>query len=507
MKESRERKNGAILSYVSIILNTFIQLLYLPFLINKLGDSEYGVYSIVASIMGYLVIMDFGFGDAIIMYTAKYKEQGKIEEEKKLHGMFLLIFSVIGVIAFALGLIISLNANNIFHSSMTPNEINLMRVLLLILAFNLAITFPFSVYGSIISAYEKFTFRKMISILNSILQPLIMIPLLFWGYKSIALTIVITLLNISVLVSNWYYCRKKLKIKIKYYGFDFKLFREIITYSFYIFLNIIVDKINWGTDQFVLGIFSGTVAVTLYSIASRLNEMFIKLSSAISSVLFPKISKMVAANVSDERLSEEFIKTGRLQFIVIFLMSSGLVLFGKEFFILWVGQEYVNAYYIALILILPLSVPLIQNIGITILQAKNLHKFRSLLYLAVAVFNIILSVPLAKMYGGIGAAIGTAISLIVGNIVIINIYYYKKAKLNICLFWKNIFSMVVPIIPLIVITIILMNVIKLSGVFKILIFGSAYTIGYCFIIYFFSMNTYEKTIFGKLLIKFKLKKV
>ena len=68
----------------------------------------------------------------------------------------------------------------------------------------------------------------------------------------------------------------------------------------------------------MLVIFSGTTAVTLYSIASRLNDMFIRLSSAISGVLFPKISKMVASNVSDEKLSEEFIKTGRLQFIIIF---------------------------------------------------------------------------------------------------------------------------------------------------------------------------------------------
>lgn len=507
MNDSKERRNGVVLSYITIILNTVIQLLYLPFLIDKLGSSEYGAYSIVASIMGYLAVMDFGFGDAIVMYTARYKAQGKSDKEKKMHGMFWVIFNVIGIITFGLGVIISLNANHIFNNSMTVNEINLMRKLLLILAFNLGITFIFSVYGSIINAYEKFTFRKMVTIFNSILQPIIMIPLLLLGYKAVALTIVITLLNLLILVSNWYYCRTKLNIKIKYYGFDFKLFREIIGYSFYIFLNMIVDKINWSSDQFILGIFSGTTAVTLYSIASRLNDMFIRLSTAISGVLFPKISKMVASNISDEKLSEEFIKTGRLQFIIIFLMSSGLVLFGREFFILWVGQEYVDAYYIALILILPLSVPLIQNVGISILQAKNIHKFRSILYLVIAILNIIISIPLAKIYGGIGAAIGTAISLILGNIIIINIYYYKKAKLNIFLFWKNILEIVICFIPLIIITIVLMNIIKLSGLPKILIFGSLYTIGYCFVTYFLVMNTYEKSIFDKLLLKFKLKKV
>ena len=188
-------------------------------------------------------------------------------------------------------------------------------------------------------------------------------------------------------------------------------------------------------------------------------------------------------------------------------MSSGLVLFGREFFILWVGQEYVNAYYIALILILPLSVPLIQNLGISILQAKNIHKFRSVLYVGIAVLNIIISVPLAKIYGGIGAATGTAISLIIGNIIIINIYYHKKAGLNILLFWKNIIKIMICFIPLIIITAFLMNIIRVSGLLKILIFGTLYTIGYCSITYFLVINIYEKSIFDKVLVKLKLKKV
>ena len=73
MNESKQRKVGAILSYVSIIVNTLIQLLYTPLLIRKLGQSEYGLYSLVASIIGYLTIMDLGFGNAIIVYTAKYR--------------------------------------------------------------------------------------------------------------------------------------------------------------------------------------------------------------------------------------------------------------------------------------------------------------------------------------------------------------------------------------------------------------------------------------------------
>lgn len=502
MKESKERKTGVVLSYVSIFVNTVIQLLYMPLLIKKLGNSEYGIYSLVASVIGYLAVLDLGFGDAIIMYTARYRTQKKFNKEKKLHGMFLVIFSIIGVVVSILGFILFLNVDEIFGNSMSLVEIEKMKILMLILTFNLAVTFPFSIYTSIVKAYEKFTFQKVIAITNSLLQPIIMIPLLFLGYKSITLTLVVTMLNLFVLLSNYLYCRNKLNVRIKYCGFDKKLFKEIFSYSFYIFLNIIVDRINWSTDQFVLGIFSGTAAVSLYSIASKLNEMFIKLSSAISGVLFPKISKMVASDASDLELSDEFIKTGRLQYIVIFLMCSGLVLFGKEFFILWVGNDYVNAYYVAIVLIIPLSIPLIQNLGISILQAKNIHKFRSLLYLAVAIANILISIPLAKTFGAIGAAFGTALSLIIGNVIIINIYYYKKAHLDIPRFWKEIFKMTGYFIFPILFILVLSFFVRLTGFLSFIVFGSLYTLIYFVVCYKFAMNDYEKSLVNKIIRKF-----
>ena len=165
MNESNQRKIGAILSYVSIIVNTLIQLLYTPLLIRKLGQSEYGLYSLVASIIGYLTVLDLGFGNAIVVYTAKYRAQNKLEEEKKLHGMFKIVFIIIGIIAGILGLLLYFNVNNIFGNTMTTLEIDKMKIMMLILSFNLMITFSFSIYNSIISAYEKFIFQKLLAIL------------------------------------------------------------------------------------------------------------------------------------------------------------------------------------------------------------------------------------------------------------------------------------------------------------------------------------------------------
>ena len=506
MSNPSQRKSGAILSYVSIIVSTIVQLLYTPLLIRMMGQSEYGLYSLISSIIGYLTVLDLGFGNAIIVYTAKYRAQGKIEEEKKLHGMFFVIFCLIGVVAGILGLILYFNVENIFSATMTSAEISKAKIMMLILAFNLAVTFPFTIFSSIISAYERFTFQKVMSILNTLLKPVLMIPLLFMGYKSIAMTVIITVVNIIVLLSNYFYCRNKLNIKIKYLGFDKILFKTILGYSIFIFLGIVVDKVNWSADQFILGAVSGTIAVSIYSVASQLNVLFINLSTAVSGVMLPKMSQLIAKNATSEELTNEFIKVGRIQYYIIFLMVSGLVLFGKEFITAWVGKEFVTAYYVSLLLIIPACFPLIQNLGLSIMQAMNKYKFKSISTAIMAVFNIGISIVLASKFGAIGAAVGTAIALIICNIILINIYYYKEIKLDVMKFWKVILKMSVPFIVPIVIILIIMNFVSLYGYTNLLVFGGIYTIIYSIVCYFLVMNSYEKEIVSKVLRKIHLKK-
>ena len=501
--DSKQRKFGVVLSYLSIIINTLIQLLYTPLLIRMLEQSEYGLYSLVNSVIGYLTVLDLGFGNAIIVYTTKYRAQKKYDEEKKLHGMFLIVFWIIGIIVGILGSILYFNVNNLFGNTMTTSEIHKAKIMMLILTFNLVISFIFSIYSSILNAYEKFVYQKLISILNTVLKPIIMIPLLFMGYKSITMVVVITFVNIIVLLSNYVYCRKKLDIKIKYLGFDKLLFKTILGYSIWLFLNSIVDKVNWSVDQFVLGAVSGTVAVSIYSIASQINSLFINLSTAISGVFLPKMSKLISNNASSNILTSEFIKVGRIQFYIMFLITTGFMVFGKQFIIIWAGNEYIESFYVTLCLIIPALFSLIQNLGLSIMQAMNKYRFKSITTFIMSGFNVLISIFLAKKFGAIGAALGTTISLVVCNIILINIYYYRIIKLNVVEFWKNIFSMFAKLIFSLIIVLILMSFIKLNGVQFILLFGFIYVVLYLMIAYKFVMNTYEKDLINSMLKKIK----
>ena len=492
-----EKKIGVVLSYIVIILNILVGITYTPFLIRMLGQSEYGLYSIVYSVISYLTVMDMGFGNAIVIYTARYINQGNKEEQDRLHGMFMVIYCVIGIIVAILGVILYFNVNLLFGNSMTSTEIAEAKVMMLILTFNLAVTFPLSIFGNIVVAHEKFIISKIIKIIQIILQPMLMIPLLLMGHKAIAMVIVITIVNIFCLILNAIVAVKKLDVKIKFRGFDFKLLKEIFAYSFFIFLNQIIDKVNWSMDQFILGSISGTVATAVYAVASQLNNMYMNFSTAISGVLLPQVTKMEDNKASDKEFTEIFIKTGRLQYILMALIITGFVLFGQVFGNWWAGAGYEDSYYIACILMIPLTIPLIQNIGLSILQAKNLYKYRTIIFFFIAILNIVVSIPLAKLYGGIGAAIGTSLAIILGQCIIMNIYYNKRVGINIIEFWKNILKMSIPVVMAVTCGIIMNKLLVSNNVIILFLKIIVYTILYIVFMWKFGMNQYEKKLIWK----------
>lgn len=502
-----QRKIGAILSYVVIALNMVVGLAYTPFLIRSLGQSEYGLYSIINTVISYLTVMDMGFGNSIIIYTARYINQGDKEKQDKLHGMFFVIYCIIGVIATLIGIILFFNVDTLFGNTMTVEELSKARVMMLILTFNLAITFPLSIFGNIMVAHEKFVLGKSVKILQILLQPMMMIPLLLLGYKAIAMVVVVTITNIICLLLNTFICIKNLNVKLKFKGFDFTLLKEIFAYSFFIFLNQIIDKANWSLGQFLLGSLVGTVATAVYAVSSQLNNMYMNFSTAISNVMLPKITKMEDRKASNKEFTDVFVKTGRSQYLLMALIITGFVLFGKAFINWWAGPGYEDSYLIACILMIPATIPLIQNIGLSILQAKNLYKYRTIIFFGIAILNVVMSIPLTKIYGGIGTAMGTAVSLILGQCIILNIYYHKKVGINMIEFWKNILRMSIPIVFVALFGIGLNILIVSNSILILALKIILYSIVYVLIMWFFGMDNYEKDLirkpFNKIIAKIK----
>ena len=444
-------KAGAALNYVSICLNMVVGLIYTPYMLRMLGQSEYGLYSLAASIIAYLTVLDLGFGNAIVRYTAKFRAEGKQKEQEEMFGMFFILYIGIGVIAMIAGSVLSLNVENMFSRAMTETEVHRTRIMLWLMTFNLAFTFPMSIWGSIMSAYERFVFQRIVSIIRSVLNPVVMILLLVVGYKAVAMVVVTTVFNVATLLVNWWYCKYRLIIKVRFAKFKWGFLKEVSIYSFWIFLNAIMDRIYWSTGQFVLGIYKGSTAIAVYAVAVQLLNMYMLFSTAITGVLLPKITAMVVKGNNEKEISDLFIKVGRIQYIIVVFILSSFIVFGKPFIKLWAGSNYVDSYYVCLFFFIPFTIDLIQNLGISILQARNRLKFRSLLLVFVASSSLLLSVVLAKKYGYYGCAFSTGLGLLIGQGLILNIYYCCKEHIDIPSFWKEILKMsVVPFFVIII---------------------------------------------------------
>lgn len=489
-------KAGVLLSYISMGVSTIISIIYTPIMLRLLGQSEYGLYQLVFSVVSYLGLLSFGFGSAYMRFYARYKVQNDQEGIARLNGMFMTVFIGIAILAILAGSILINNVQLIFEQSLTLGEIQTAKVLMALMVFNVAVTFPASVFDSIVTSQEQYFFQRLINMLRTVLNPFLCLPLLIMGFGSISLVLVTTVLTLASFGINMWFCFKKLHTRFAFGHFDKALFKEIGVFSFYIFLNQIIDQVNWSVDKFILGMITGTVGVAVYSLGAQLNGYYLSLSTSISSVFIPRVNKIVAQSNDNKILTEIFTKVGRVQFILLALIIGGFVFLGKPFIALWGGEGYGTSYYVGLWLMIPVTIPLIQNLGIEIQRAKNMHQFRSIVYILIAIGNVCLSIPLCKIYGPVGCAIGTASSLLLGNGLIMNWYYHAKVGLNIRYFWWEIVKFLPALIVPGIAGYFIMHFATIHSYVTLAIWGIVFVTIYAVSMWFVGLNAYEKALFS-----------
>ena len=499
MENKKQIKWGILLQYGQMFIGAAISLFYTPLTLNILGQTEYGLYNLSSSIISYLSLLSLGFGSSYIRFYSKYKTKGNDDDIAKLNWLYLLTFTIMGIVSLILGILVSNNVRLFFNQTYTLEDMKIAKKLMILLTINLSLSFPMSLFNAYIISQEKFIFQKIVSIITTIIGPCLSICALLLGYGSIGMVAITTLLTTVLNLINIVYCFKKLKFRIKIGRTQTGLFKEIFVFSFFIAMNQIIDQINWQTDKIILGKMINASAVAIYAIASTINNYYVCFSTAITDVFVPEINRIENEGGvdKDKKLTDIFIKVGRLQWIVLSLVLTGFVFFGKIFIIKWAGSDYVTSYYIILLLIVPVTIPLLQSVGIDIQRAKNMHKFRSIVYLVMAVLNVIISIILCKFYGIIGVTLGTTISLVVANGLIMNIYYYKKIKLNVLKFWKEILKMMPGLIVPVLLGTCILIVYRFNNIVEYVCLIILYVIIFAISMYCLALNKNERDIIKK----------
>ena len=494
MKKFDQLKTGIGLSYVNMIIGNIIPLLYAPIMLRLLGQAEYGLYSLATSVTSYLSLMSMGIGTAVVRYLAKYRAENDSDGESRMLGLFSCIFCVIALMTLIVGYVLSQNLATFYGHTLTASELGKMELLTKLLSINTALSFVFSVYSSVITVHERFVFQQALNIFGTAIPPILNIILLYFGFSSVGLVFSALITSLVIYISKVLYCVYKLKIRPVFKKMPIYLIKELCIFSFFVFIANIVSTLHSATDKVILGALVGTTVVAVYNVGLMFRNIVEQVSVAISGVMMPRVTMMVDQHSSNEELTTFMIKIGRVQAMLIGLLVGGFCAFGREFVLMYAGRQYEQAYYVAVLIMVPMVVPLVQNIGNTILLAKNKHKFRSLSSLVTAIMNVFATWYLVPYWGVIGAAVTTCICNCIGSITLMNWYYHKSIGLNILAFWKSVFGILQVPILLTTIALFIGQIVDFEKPLFFMCGVVAYTLLYC-IMMWTRLNEYEKMYF------------
>lgn len=489
------------MSYLSTAITILIQLVYMPVMIRLLGQSEFGLYSLVSGVVSYLGLFSLGFSGAYLRFFSRYQQKNDRDGLAALNGMFLCLFCVLALAALVCGITLSFFPKQIFGGKLSGGELLEARTLMVILVVSVSISLVGNVFDSIITAHEQFIFQRVVALCASVVNPFVCLPLLLMGFGSIMLVVVSLLLSVVRLILNIWFCVRKLQTPISFHGFQFSLLREMSAFSFFLLLNMVIDQINWNVDKLILSHTNGTSEVAVYGVAAQFNSLFLTFSTTISSVFSPRVNRIAAENSPHSRRDFTLLmaKIGRIQWMVLGLAAMGFIAFGKYFIVhIYAGAGYQDAYFASLLLVIPALIPLIQNTGIEIQRALNRHQFRSIIYFAMAVFNVLISIPLAARFGAIGSAMGTAISLLAANGIIINVFYHRALKLDMRFFWKEIGKTLPGLVIPAILCFVILRFITFDRLWQYAVWIVIFTVVYCVSVCCFSCNQQERAILAAL---------
>lgn len=435
----KSKKFAIIISYLMIAANTLSNLLLTPMYLRYLGIEMYGLYQMVYSVAHYILILDFGISTTMVRYIATFHAKNDYDSEKNFSAHCLGIVCVVIIVIAAVGKIVNSQLLNIYPS-ISLEEAGIAHSIFTVMVITITITILEHFFQGIIMAYEHFTVVKFFSLLKIIIKVSLTVTMLIFGLDVISIVIADLIVSIISVLLLAGYSLGVIKFRVRLSHFDKALVFSVLSFMIAIFLQSVVSYVNNVVDKTILGVMTTKKDVAIYSVGLTFITLFNSLPSAISGVFLPQATKLVTHDADRETLTGFVSRPGRYQFILCGAIIAGFVLFGKEFISLWAGTDSIKAWDIALIIMIPNMIPLIENTVISILDAKKKRIFRSIVLLGISLINVLISIVLVKKYGMMGAPIGTAIAFIVGYGLILNVYYHRVIGINVIVMFKTIFS-------------------------------------------------------------------
>ena len=441
-------KFGAILSYLLIVLNSVYSLFITPFILNTIGEVDFGTYKTIASLSTSLAVLDIGLGGTIMRYIARYRADN---EEHRIPNFLSMAYVegviLIGIITIVCSVIYSL-LPSLYKNGLNNSQIALAKELFIILSINLALHIIENILYGILAGYNQFTYANGLKFFRVICR--ILATCLFLTIFRSAKTLVIIDLSLTILLITFeiFFIKRRIRINSFFCKnfWDKNLFQDSFRYTILLFLTSIAAQVNSNLDNVVIGAELGASLVTVYSMGLLIFGMFENISTAISGVMLPTVTFTLSEDLSGERIQNLIIKIGRLQFLLLGAVIAGFTVLGKQFIGLWLGDGFDDIYIIVLLLMYPSLLELCVNVCLSVLRANNQLGFRTSVLCCTTVMNAFITIVFVPSYGYFAAAVGTGLSFFIGSVIVMNFYYYIKYGYHMISIYIQIFKGILPCI-------------------------------------------------------------
>ncbi len=426
----KQFKIGALLSYIAIFINIASALLYTPWMLDQIGSDNYGLYNLAVTLIN-MFMLDFGISSAVSRFVSKYLAEDNQEAVDRLLGVVYKLFIGISAIISVVLLVVYFFVDAIYVA-LTPEEIEKFKVVYVISALYSVVALPLNTtVNGILNSYERFIAVKLCDVLHKLVTVALIVFALFFGYGLYALVAINAVSNLLFLLIKLLIIKIKTPVKIDFSCRDMSLLKEIFSFSVWVIVNSICSRLIMNICPNILGITAGTVAITIFSFAGTIEGYSYTFASAIDGMFMPKIARITYGDEKQDSnaLLKLMTRVGRFQYHLVALIVVGFACVGGDFITLWVGGEYIEAYYCAILLLLPAPFYLSQQIGKNAMVMTNNVRYLSIVNIIKAAINIAFAALLSIWWGALGAAISISVAYTFRNIANM-VLYQKKLKLD-----------------------------------------------------------------------------
>lgn len=433
MKNRSEIKVGAVISYLTIVINIILGLVYTPWTLKVIGSSDYGLYTLTTSLIA-IFLLDFGMSAAVGRYISNYRALGRQDDIDSFVGLSVKFYAILCAVLAVIMTVVFFMLDKLY-TGLTPIELSKLRYVFLINAFFIVVSFPVNICNGILTAYEKFIWQKSADIINKIGTVIITIAVLLMGGGLYALVFINGLLNFITFIAKVVIIRKVTPVKISFRKGNTSI-RDIFSFSAWTTVNSISQQITNNLAPSILGMTSNTLSITIYGFARTIEGYVYNITEAINGLFMPAVSRLIAKEDDAHSVLPLMIKVGRLNHSVITLLLIGFIIMGQKFVDLWVGTEYSTLYPCILFLIIPYYLSASQQIANTSVIVHNKVKYTSLINIIVSSICLVISYLVSITYGVVGMCAVICVGSCIKSLVV-NIVYKKVLKIDVITFFRR----------------------------------------------------------------------